>query len=158
MDTGVPSDQPQGGSAGARGPSVLRRLTVPLVVALLFAGWPTGRSAYALYTASTESPNSTLATGTVVLTDDDAGTAAVSLVAAQPGDSSAGCIDITYTGSLDSRMRLYAADTGTLGTYVTLVVTRGVLSAPSFNSCTSFTPDAQDYVGAGAGVMDSGLL
>jgi hypothetical protein len=134
-----------------------RRVVPALITALLFAGWFAGRGAYALLDAVDGSP-SRFGMGTVVLSDDDAGGATVSLVLAQPGDTSIGCIDVSYTGSIDASTRLYASVSGGLGPYITLVVTRGTLSAPSFNSCTSFVADTPDYIGAGQGVVYSGLL
>jgi hypothetical protein len=128
-----------------------------LITALLFVGWFAGRGAYALIDALDGSP-SRFGIGTVVLSDDDAGGSIVSLVLAQPGDTSTGCINVSYTGSLNTSIRLYATVSGGLGPYVALVVTRGTLSPSSFNSCGSFVADTPNYIGAGQGVVYSDLL
>jgi hypothetical protein len=94
----------------------------------------------------------------VSIADNDAGGALISLTNAKPGDTSSRCILVTYSGSLPANVRLYAAVTGTLGDYVDLTVTRGTDSAPSFSSCASFTADATNYIGSGAGVIYSGVL
>jgi hypothetical protein len=65
---------------------------------------------------------------------------------------------VTYSGSLPAQVRLYGTTTGTgLDAYMTLTVTRGT-SSSAFDSCATFTPDATDYLGQGAGVIYSGTL
>jgi hypothetical protein len=116
---------------------------------------------FAAFSATTSNPNDTFATGTVAITDNDAGGTMLSISSGKPGQpsgTSTGCIKVTYTGSLDSTVRLYATVAGTLAPYLQLTVTRGTDSAPSFASCTNFTADATNYIGQGAGVIFSGLL
>ncbi len=136
-----------------RGQKVLATVAV---VALVMA--VVGRLTYAAFSATTSNPGNSLAAGTVSLGDNDAGVAMLSLASANPGDSDTGCIRVTYTGSLDAGIRLYAAVSGSLAPYLDLTVTRGSDPSPSFDSCTSFVPDGTDYVGAGAGVVYSGPL
>jgi hypothetical protein len=75
-----------------------------------------------------------------------------------PGSSTSGCIQVTYTGSLPAAVHQYASTTGSLAQYLNLTITRGTQSSPSFPSCTGFTADSTNYVGAGAGVVYSGTL
>jgi hypothetical protein len=82
----------------------------------------------------------------------------LALANAKPTDADTSCINVTYTGSLASSVRLYSTQTGTLGGYLTLTITRGTDSSPSFDSCTNFTADATNYIGQGAGVIYSGNL
>lgn len=97
-------------------------------------------------------------TGTVDITDNDAGAAALVQSNASPGTSDTACIVVSYQGTLPATVRLYGTTTGTgLDQYLDLTVTRGSGSGP-FDSCTGFTPDAVDYVGAGPGVVYSGTL
>jgi hypothetical protein len=96
--------------------------------------------------------------GTVLLADNDAGAAVVSLTNADAGATAAGCIVVSYSGSIDASVRLYGSSTGTLPAYLGLKVTRGTQASPSFSGCTGFTADATDYVGAGAGVVYAGTL
>jgi hypothetical protein len=112
----------------------------------------------AKFTATTSSDGDSFATGTVSITDNDAGGAMLSLATAKPGDSTTGCIKVTFTGSLASTVALYGSVSGTLAPYLQLTVTRGTDSAPAFASCANFTPDGTNYIGAGAGVIYSGLL
>ena len=127
-------------------------LVVGAVGALVAAGT---RSAFS---ATTASGSNTFTAGTVQISDNDAGSAMLSLSLARPGDSDTGCILVTYGGSLDASVRLYASLTGTLGPYLNLTITRGTDAGPSFDSCAGFTPDVTNYLGLGAGIVYSGTL
>ena len=117
-----------------------------------------GVGTFAYFSATTESTGNTFAAGTVTISDNDAGSAVVSLSSAAPGDASTGCIRVTNTGSMGVQVRLYGTVSGDLAPYLSLTVTRGTDSSPSFNSCAGFTADGTDYIGAGAGVTYSGTL
>lgn len=112
----------------------------------------------AAFSARTTSAGNVYAAGTVTIGDNDAGAALVPLPAAVPGQSSTGCIVVTYGGTLNAGVRLYASLTGALAPHLTLTVTRGTQAAPAFASCTGFTADATNYIGAGAGVVYNGTL
>ena len=116
------------------------------------------RGTYSAFSSTTSSSGNAFSAGSVVLGDNDANAALLSLSNAKPGSSSTGCITVTYTGSLAATVRLYASVTGSLAQYLTLTVTRGTDSAPSFNSCTNFAADSTNYIGSGPGVVYSGLL
>lgn len=122
------------------------------------AGLLAGAGSYAVFTATTGNTGNSFTSGTVAIQDNDANTAMLALANAKPGDADTSCIRIEYTGSLDSTVRLYGSVSGSLANYVTLTVTRGTDSSPSFDSCANFTPDATNYVGAGNGVVYSGPL
>lgn len=122
------------------------------------AGLLAGAGSYAVFTATTGNTGNSFASGTVAIQDNDANTAMLALANAKPGDADTSCIRIEYTGSLDSTVRLYGSVSGSLASYVTLTVTRGTDSSPSFDSCANFTPDATNYIGAGNGVVYSGPL
>lgn len=136
----------------------VRRKLVLTVLLLGFLGSLTGLATYAAFSSTTVSPGNSFSAGTVVISDNDSGTAMLALANAIPGSSDTSCIRLTYTGSLDANVRLYATLSGGLASYMTLTVTRGTDSAPSFDSCTSFAADSTDYIGSGAGVVYSGLL
>ena len=114
--------------------------------------------AYAAFTAVASNAGNSISSATVEIGDNDGGSAMLSLANATPGSSDASCIRVNYTGSLNSTVRLYGTVTGTAAPHLILTVTRGTDSSPSFDSCASFTADATDHVGAGAGVIWSGLL
>jgi Camelysin metallo-endopeptidase len=126
-----------------------------LVVAIVAA--VTGTGTYAAFSGTTANPSNAFA-GTVTISDNDAGGSLLSLSNATPGNSSTGCIKITYSGSLNANVHLYGSSTGSLPSYLTLTVTRGTDSSPSFASCSNFTADSTNYIGSGAGVIYSGNL
>src|SRR5262245_53079332 len=145
-----PANRKRGGIATKVGLSML-------ILALL--GVIVGVGTWSAFSATTQNSGNSFATGTVVLTDDDAGGAMLSLANAKPGDSDTSCIIVTYTGTLPANVRLYGTTAGTgLDQYLDLVVTRGAKPAGSFDSCTGFAADATNYIGAGAGVIYSGTL
>jgi len=132
---------------------ILRSVVVVATVAACV-----GAGTYAAFSGTTASAGDGFTAGTVAIGDNDAGASVVSLAAAAPGAVSTGCVAVTYTGSLDAGVRLYAALSGTLAPYLTLTVTRGTDPSPAFASCSGFTADATNYLGLGAGVLYNGLL
>jgi hypothetical protein len=118
----------------------------------------TGAISYAAFSDSTSNTGNAFSAGTVALEDNDSETAMLSLAGAVPGATDTSCIRVTYTGSLDSAVRLSGTPAGTLAPHLTLTVTRGTDTAPSFDSCANFTPDTTDYLGLGSGVLYNGPL
>jgi hypothetical protein len=126
------------------------------VAASLAAG-----TALAAFWSRTASANDSFTAGTVYVTDDDGGNAMLSLsnaIPTQAGESDTSCIQVTYGGTLDASVRLYGTVSGALASYLTLRITRGTSSAPSFDSCATFTADTTNYNGAGPGVIFFGSL
>ena len=117
-----------------------------------------GTVSYGAFSASTTNPANEFASGTVALEDNDTGTSMLSLTTAVPGATDTSCIHVTYTGSLDSAVRLSASVTGTLAPHLTLTVTRGTDATPTFDSCSAFTADTTDHMSLGPGVVYSGPL
>jgi hypothetical protein len=112
---------------------------------------------YSAFSSTTTNTGDAFSSGTVAISDNDSNGAMLSLSNAKPGDSSTGCIKVTYTGSLAAAVHLYGTVTGSLGQYLTLTVTRGTNSS-GFSSCAAFSADATDYIGSGAGVIYNGNL
>ena len=135
----------------------MRRVLLSLVVVGAVGG-VAAAGTWSAFSATTGNAGNSFGAGTVHLTDNDAGAAMLSLTNARPGDATTGCLLVTYGGTLDSGVRLHATVTGDLAPYLTLTVTRGTDSGPSFSSCTTFTADSTNYVGAGPGVVYSGPL
>lgn len=128
------------------------------VLALVAIGVTAGSATYAAFSGTTGNSGNTFAAGSVVLADNDSSASLLTLSSAKPGNSDTGCIRVTYTGSLAATVRLYASVSGSLPQYLNVTVTRGTDSSPSFDSCTNFTADGTNYIGAGAGVIYSGTL
>lgn len=142
--------------APARARNRTRKLVVTMIVVGL-VGAVAGLGSYSAFTSTTSNAGNSFASGSVAIGDNDSGTAMLALASAKPGDSDTSCINVTSTGSLASTVRLYSTVTGTLGSYLTLTVTRGT-GAAGFDNCTGFTADATDYLGSGNGVIYQGSL
>lgn len=134
-----------------------RKLLLTLL-ALVAVAVTAGSATYAAFSGTTSNTGNAFAAGSVVLADNDSGTAMLSLSGAKPGNSDTGCIRVSYTGSLSATVRLYASVSGALPQYLNVTVTRGTDPNPTFDSCASFTADGTNYIGAGAGVIYSGTL
>ena len=113
---------------------------------------------WSAFSNTTANPGNAAAAGSVVLTDNDGGNAMLALSSAMPNDTDTSCIKVTYSGTVSASVRLFGTISGALAPYLTLKVTRGTDSAPSWDSCTNFTADATDYSGLGAGVLFDGNL
>jgi hypothetical protein len=133
--------------------SKIRRLLASLVVIGLVGtvgGWAT----FSAFSSTTSNTGNTFAAGTVAIEDNDANAAMFTMANLKPGSTDTGCINVTFTGSLASSVKLYGTTTGTgLDQYLTLKVTRGTYtpSEPAFDACTNFSADATEYLGAGQG-------
>ena len=123
-----------------------RKILLSLVVVGAL-GAVAGLGAFSAFTSTTANDNNSFAAGTVAISDDDAGGFLYQLTNQKPTVITDKCIKVTYTGSLDSDVRLYsttAIPTSGPGQYVNLTVTPGSISGPlpAFPSCTGFVADA----------------
>jgi hypothetical protein len=118
-----------------------------------------GAQTWAALSGSTANTGNQFAAGTVALTDNDGGsTPMFTFTNQRPGVVDNSCIRVNYAGSLTASVKMYAATTGLLAPYVDLTVTRGSDTTPAFDSCTSFSPDAINYIGQGNGIVYKGPL
>lgn len=116
---------------------------IALPAALLLSGAVVSVGSYSAFSATTSNPTSNWAAGTVVLTDDDAGTALFTASNLAPGATGTKCIAVTSSGTLASNVKLYgsgAATTNALSTHINLSITQG--TGGGFGTCTGFTPQA----------------
>ena len=111
-------------------------LSLLLVGAL---GVVAGIGTFSAFSATTVNAGNTFDAGTVAISDNDANSAMYNIADAAPGDSVSACIQVTYTGSLDSTVALYGSAVGAIGQYVDLTVEKGTGMA-GFPDCTGFTP------------------
>jgi hypothetical protein len=137
--------------------SIARKLLVSLAVVGL-AATAIAAATWSSFSKTSANPSNSFSAGTVSLGDNDASGSVLSLSSVRPGGTSSGCIGVTHNGSLSSAVRLYGSATGSLAQYLTLTITRGTETAPSFPSCSTFTADSTNYIGSGAGVVYSGTL
>jgi hypothetical protein len=139
-------------------PATVARLALSVV--LLAGLWSVaGPSTWAALSSSTANTGNTFSAGTVTMTDNDSSAAMFTFTNQKPGVVEDACIRVQYTGSVSaSVVKLYGTVTGTMAPYLQLTVTRGTDSSPTFDTCTNFTADATNYIGAGAGVVFNGTL
>jgi hypothetical protein len=103
---------------------------------------------FGLFSATTQNSGNEISSGTVALTDNDAGSAQLNIVGAKPGDSWTRCIKITYNGSLPADIHAYVVGgQGPLAPYLHLTLSQGTQPTATFPSCTGFTPDATNGTG-----------
>ena len=115
------------------------RKTLLTLLALGATASVTVLGAFSAFSATTANSGNSIATGTVALQDNDAGSVLYDVTNAKPGDTVDTCIQVTYTGSLASGVKLYTPDTiGPLGQYVDLQITPGTQATATFPDCTGF--------------------
>lgn len=106
-----------------------------------------GIGSFAAYTATTSNPGNSIAAGTVVIADNDAGSLMYQLTNQGPGSTTQRCMRVTYTGTLASTVRLYRTGTVTNGSAFNIQVERGSGVTGAYPSCTGFTSAASLYNG-----------
>ena len=122
----------------ARAARTLRWLLWPAAAVTTLA--LVGQASYASFSAKVSNTGNNFSVGSVTLTDDDAGSALLSLTNLKPGSTGSRCIAVTSSGTVSSSVKLYATgatSTKSLGTYITLAITQG--TGASFGGCTGFT-------------------
>ncbi|MGY1807631.1 hypothetical protein ACI8AF_09690 [Blastococcus sp. SYSU D00669] len=127
-----------------------RRIAVAVSAlgALAVAAGLVWQSAYAAFTDSTPARTLTWSTGTVAISDDDAGAVLFSAADLRPGAARSRCITVTSTGSAPSLVRLYGtgrSTTRSLSSHLTVAVEAG--TGGSAAGCNGFAPAATVYRG-----------
>src|SRR5438445_3307635 len=123
-----------------------------------------GIGTFSAFSSTTSNDNNQFASGTVVLSDNDAGAAMYSVSGKKPGDTVQACITLTYTGTLPADVKLYTASAiGALGQYLDMTVDKGS-GNPAFPGCTGFTFGSNIFTGtlqgfaAGHNAYGNGVL
>lgn len=108
-----------------------------------------GIGTFSAFSATTVNAGNTFDAGTVVISDNDAGTAMYNVSGAKPNDVVVRCIRVTYTGSLPSTVKLYTTTpVNAFGQYVTLAIDKGSMpTGTAFPSCVGFTSEASVFNG-----------
>jgi len=121
------------------GNSTNRRVRVSAALISVFAAALLAfQSTGAAFSATTENAGDAFTAGTVTLSDNDSGTAMFPALNMEPNDPAVGCIEVTYSGSLDPEIRTYGAITtgDGLDAYLDLTIERGT------GTCAAFVADA----------------
>ena len=103
---------------------------------------------YSAFFSRTTSNGNGFAAGTVRIRDNDAGGVLFNVSGVRPGDPARrSCITVTYDGSLDADVRLYATVSSTgVEQYLDLQVETGT-STSAFGDCSGFTPSSTIFNG-----------
>jgi hypothetical protein len=143
-----------GGLANTKAGTVA--VVVAVVAGVALAATMVLRTTDALFTATTDNPSNSWTTGTVVLSDDDGGTALFS--SGTDGTLTGGqvltrCIVVRYDGSTTTpvSVRLYGSATGALAPYLNLTIDQGAGGGGS-GSCTGFAVSSAGFFN---GTLDS---
>jgi hypothetical protein len=113
---------------------------------------------FGLFSATTQNSGNEISSGTIAISDNDAGSAMFNITNAKPGDSWTRCIKVLYSGSLPADVKLYElGGGGPLSPYLKLKLEQGAQAESTFPSCTGFTPDGTGtiYEGPGFGSIGS---
>lgn len=112
-------------------------------VAIVAAAALIWQSSYAAFTSTTRNSGNEWATGSVALTDDDAGSARFQVQNMEPDDTDTKCITVTANASDTGVVKGYAVNPVTspqgLENYVIVSVDFG--TGGGFSSCTGFTSE-----------------
>ncbi len=115
------------------------------------------QSAYATFADSAGPVAATASTGTLTLTDDDAGTTLFTVSDLKPGDTGTRCMRVTANGTSPADVRLYGtgrSGTAGLAAAMTLTVRLGTGGTPT---CNGFTSTSTVYTGTLAGFTAEGF-
>ena len=112
-------------------------------VAVIAAAALVFQSSNAAFSGSTRNSGNNWATGSVSLTDDDAGAARFQVEQMLPGDTDTKCIKVTANASVAGTVRGYAVNpvTSAQGLERRIFVTVAAGDGGGFNSCTGFVSE-----------------
>lgn len=106
------------------------------------------RTTNAAFTATTSNAGNSWTTGSVDLTDDDAGAALFTASGLTPGSTGSRCLTVTYTGTVATAVEVYASastDPDAIAQYLDITIQEG--SGGGFGSCTGFVPSSTIFTG-----------
>lgn len=123
-----------------------RRIGVSMA-AVLLVGILVVTASSAAFSGTTDNSGNTWSAGTVILTDDDAGSAMFTASDMAPGASVIECIVVSYSGTLvPSDVNLYGVSGGIgLDAYLDVIIEEG--SGGIFGNCVGFAASSTIYTG-----------
>lgn len=126
-------------------PATRLALVTAVVASLLFVTFLVVSTSRAAFTATTDNTSNNVASGDVVLNDDDAGVALFTSPSMTPTQSVVECIEVTYDGTIlpASPIRIY--NSGALGgsgleQYLDLTIEVG--TGGVYGNCAGFVPSS----------------
>ncbi|MEO8261253.1 MAG: hypothetical protein ABI566_01675 [Pseudolysinimonas sp.] len=128
-----------------RTPTARTRRLATLIIgptAILVAGLLVWNGSSAAFTATTRNSGNNWETGSVLLSDDDLGTASFSVTGIVPGQTGTKCLVVTSESTVPGEVRIYVDNVGAQGLENHITITLETGTGGSFADCTGFTPDA----------------
>ena len=123
-----------------------RRITIALATpaAILCAAGLVWHSSYAAFSGTTRSSGNSWSTGSVALSDDDAGAARFQATNLTPGSTETKCIKVTATATVPGVVKGYAVNPvpSAQGLESRIKVTVAEGTGGDFASCTGFAPSS----------------
>jgi hypothetical protein len=106
-----------------------------------------GLGVFAAFTATTDNSGNTIASGTVAISQHPGAVTLYNVTNQKPGDATAKCVRVSYTGSLAASVKLYVSSGITNGTLYNLKVERGsgMTTLDGTMSCAGFTSSSTAY-------------
>jgi len=104
-----------------------------------------GRITFAAFSRTTQDTANSIASGNVLIADNDAGTFMWNVTNQLPTSSAiVRCVRVTYTGSLPATVRLYTLTASSaLDPYLNVTVEKGSMpAATTYPNCTGFVSEA----------------
>ena len=123
-----------------------RKVLATMLVLGLVAGLATIAS-FAAFSSTTSNGANDFDAGTVYITDNDSAQVMYDLTNQKPLASVEKCIKVTYSGTLDSAVKLYGSAPGAFGDYVNLKIEEGADNSDTFPDCTNFSATSTIYNG-----------
>jgi hypothetical protein len=127
------------------------------LAALVLAASVVWQAGHAAFTWTSLPATTALQTGTVAISDDDAGSAAFTVSGLRPGASATRCIAVTSTGSAPSAVRLYGTGRSTNAPASALRFTVLVGTGGGTPGCGGFRATATVYSGTLAAFPANGF-
>ena len=106
-----------------------------------------GFATFSAFSSTTTNSNNSFSAGSVVLADNDSNAALYSVSNQKPGTSTVKCIVVTYTGTLDADVKLYASSVNASAQYINLTIDKGTSDTSTFPNCGTFTSQSTIYNG-----------
>jgi hypothetical protein len=110
-------------------------------VAILVAGLLVWQGSLSAFSAQTQSVGNNWATGSVTLTDDDAGAAAFQIQNVTPGQTGSRCLKVTSDSTVPGIVKTYVARLGAQGLENNITIATQIGTGGTFASCTGFVPE-----------------
>jgi hypothetical protein len=110
--------------------------------AILVAGLLVWQGSISAFSAQTQNVGNNWSTGSVTLSDDDAGAAAFQIVNATPGQTGSKCIKVSSTSTVPGIVKIYVARLGAQGLENNITISTQIGTGGSFASCNGFVPSS----------------